>query len=97
MAGPGADEPIAVGPAHDVGVEHGIVREHEHAVPGDGEVGLERRDADLERLGEGGQRVLRRQPARAAVALQIEGQSRTAPVLEHDKSERKSGSRSFVP
>ena len=49
------------------------MREHEYAVPGDGKVGLERRDADLERPGEGGQRILRRQPSGAPVALQIEG------------------------
>ena len=78
-------EPRAVGPAHDVGVQHGIVRQHEHAVPGDGEVGLERRDADLERPGKAGERVLRRQPARAAVALQIEGHERR-PIQQDKQS-----------
>ena len=82
MAGPGADSHLPSGPRTMSGLSSGIVREHEYAVAGDGEVGLERRDADLERLGEGGQRILRRQAARAPVALQIEGTAGAAAVIE---------------
>jgi hypothetical protein len=82
-------KPAAVGSTHDVGVEHGIVREHEHAILCDSEIGLERRDADLERLGEGGQRILRRQTAGAPVALQIEGIHRRSRDHQGDKSGRK--------
>jgi hypothetical protein len=65
------------------------VGEHEHAVAGDRKVGLERRDADLERHGEGGQRVLRRQTAGAPMALQIEGIHRRRHDHKTDKSEPK--------
>jgi hypothetical protein len=43
-----------------------------HAVPGDGDVRLDRRDADLERSAECGERILRREAARAAMAFEIE-------------------------
>ena len=45
---------------------------HEHVVFGHREVELERGHADREREREGFERVLRRKPARAAMALQVE-------------------------
>ena len=51
----------------------------EDAVAGHAEVELERRNADRECLREGGKRVLGREPARAAMALQVEGLDSTAP------------------
>ena len=34
-------EPLTVGPAHDIRVQHRIVRQHDNAVLGDGEVGFQ--------------------------------------------------------
>ena len=61
------------GAQHEVRIEQGIVRDHEHAVLRHGEVGLERRDADRERTLECNERILRREAARAAVTLEVEG------------------------
>ena len=69
----GCADPFAVGPAHQVGIEHRVVADDQDIVLGDGEIGLERGDAEIEGGAEGRQRVLRRQPARAAMALQVEG------------------------
>ncbi len=58
-----------------IGIEANVVTYDQNAVFGDGEIEFERRDADLQRGLESGQGVFRRQPSRAAMALQIEGMS----------------------
>ena len=74
---PGGGDPLAIEP-RQVGIEQGIVADHHDLVLGDGKVGLERRDAEIQRGAEAGQRVLGRQAARAAMALQVEGRRRKA-------------------
>ena len=61
------------------------MRQHEDAVPGHGEVGLERGDADFERTGKAEKGILGQKPARAAVALQVECHE-LAPVPERHNS-----------
>jgi hypothetical protein len=48
------------------------VADDRHPVLRDGDVGLDRRDADVERAAKGGERVFGREPARAAVAFEVE-------------------------
>jgi hypothetical protein len=49
------------------------MRDDHLVVGGDADIELQRRHAELERPREGGQRVLRQQAARAAMALHVEG------------------------
>ena len=61
------------------------MRQHEDAVPGHGEVGLERCDADFERTAKPRRVFSGSKPARAAVALQVECHE-LAPVPERHNS-----------
>ena len=54
------------------------LRDHHHAVRGEGDVEFQRIDAQRDGALEGGQRVFRRQPARAAVALEVESEGGSA-------------------
>ena len=49
------------------------MREDDDAIGSDGGVHFQRRDTELERVLERGQRVFRLQAARTAMALQVEG------------------------
>ena len=73
---PGRAEPLAVRSARGVRHQPALVRDHHHAVARHPDVELERGHADRERARERGQRVLRREAARAAVALEVEGMRR---------------------
>ena len=66
-------EPLPVRSARQVGIEIRVVADDDDPVARDREVGLEGRDAEILRQLEGGKRVLGRQAARAAMALQVEG------------------------
>ena len=70
---PARVQELPVRPARDVGVQGRVVRDHQHAVSRDGDVGLQRRHAQTQGQRKSGQGVLGRQAARAAVALQVEG------------------------
>jgi hypothetical protein len=85
----GTFQPAAVGPARDVGIERRIVAYDDHAVPRDAGIELERGDAERERVRESGQGVLGPQPARAAVALDVE---RRWPSRNHRGRKRRAAS-----
>ena len=65
---------MSLGIADQIGTEIGIVRNDDDVVFGHAHVRLDGRDADRERLAERCQRVLRREPACAAMALEVEGE-----------------------
>jgi hypothetical protein len=81
-----------------IGIENGIVTHDHDSIGGDGAVELERAHAELERELETRQRVLRPQPTRAAMSLQIEAlhvlapcrrwrhRSRSAKRREHERT-----------
>jgi len=58
--------------ARDVGIEARIVRDHDHVVAGHGEIGLDGRDPQRKREAKGGERVLGREAARAAMTFDVE-------------------------
>ena len=68
----GGREPLPVRSARQVGIEQRVVADDDDAVAGHREVGFERRDAEILRHLEPGQRVFGCEPARAAMALQVE-------------------------
>ena len=72
----GKEPPIRA--ARGIRIEPFVVVHDENPILGHGDIGLERRDADRQRLGEGGNRVLRREAACAAMALQVECGGRRA-------------------
>jgi hypothetical protein len=74
--GSGRRHPRAGGIAREVGVEPLVVADDHDAVAGHARVQLERADAQGQGAREGGQRVLRREAARATVALEVEGARR---------------------
>jgi hypothetical protein len=67
------------------------VRDDQHRVARDGEVELERDDAERERLREGRQRVLGREPACAAMTLQIEPERRCGAGGDERRRQRRDG------
>src|SRR5262249_43065147 len=69
---------LAVRTAAGIGVEKAVVADDQYAVLGHAEIELERGDTDLERGRERLERVLRRQPARATMSLQVEGEGRSS-------------------
>ena len=68
-----AGEKLAVGSARVFRIEPPVVAHDQHVVFRHREVELERRHADPQRRLETRERVFGREPARAAVALQVEG------------------------
>ena len=68
--GPRSFDPFPVLAGH-IRVEAAVVVHHHHAVLRDADIHLQRVDAELERVAERRQRVLRQVAARAAVALDI--------------------------
>ena len=68
----GRRQELAGGVARVVGIQQPVVAHDHDAVLGHAAVELERRDADAERAGEARERVLGREAARAAMALQVE-------------------------
>ena len=93
---PDLAQELAVRTARGVRVEPRVVMDDEDAVAGHAEVELERRNADRECLREGGKRVLGREPARAAMALQVERSRLDGPLIgalcrrdkQHQRRER---------
>src|SRR5687767_7163955 len=69
--GPWRGDPLPIGTAGEIRIETPIVVDHHHAVAGHADVELERVDADGKRALEAGQRVLGREPARAAMPLEL--------------------------
>ena len=72
QAGPVGDQPGAAA-ARQLRLQHAVVVDHDGAVAGHAGVELERVDAQAQRPGERGQRVLRREPAGAASMRLFEG------------------------
>jgi hypothetical protein len=85
---PACAEELPVRAAGDVGGQRRVVRDDQRPVASDRDVGLERVDTDRQREHEAGDRVLGRQSARTAVALQIEGLGRQAEHTEQQRGDR---------
>ncbi len=73
----------AIRPACVLGIEIRVMADDENVVPGHGEVEFKRGDADFQRGLERQNCVFRREPAGAAMALQIESVSRKSHEGEH--------------
>ena len=76
-------------------IERAVVADDQHVVLGHREIELERRDADRERRLECRERVLRRKPARAAMALQIKSVRRRGE--QQDKWNQPSHQMAMIP
>ena len=79
---------MSVGIADEIGIERWIVRNHDDVVLGDGHVGLDRRHADLQRAAKRRQRIFRREPARATVAFEVEGEGRSGHERQQKRRQR---------
>ena len=79
-------EPLALRIAGDGLEQRRLVRDYRDAIGCDGDVQFQRADPDLQRPLEGCQRVLRRQAAGAAMALQIKGHPQGRPQSDHQRA-----------